>query len=701
MYANNRRSAVSKVTKFNTKEESPKHGHEIREAMMSRLTDNEKKLLELFKTNDGRTEKDVSTVFRCVAEPGRFAVETDTPPTLVAEEIIGLDKMVATQEFALPVIAVADPGWRATFAKFDPWLFSRTRYPLLAEDKKTVQPMHNTRIFTQVNEIDTIETYFAAIIGTVMQFYRTGSRKYAEMTWKLIHTAIYYMGSSIKEIDISVLIKKKQQLADHIRTRDESLQAASAYKAFLDTCRPAEYYWMLYNLMVESPESVHRSCLTKMEFVLFGLMTQTLLGEQLGCTVQGIEEVMLRMMLERTMKKTPKIGKQLDDYVAREELVAFIHKQAGTNVQNSLRYWSFLKETVKLVLDRQYSMGDFVSRLEMVKTEIYKLKGVTAFCLTLAPACEKYLTDEVLAEFILRAGKADKKFTTLQTSILVANSRATGLDEIIARNVERTQNLHKSAADEKKQLVDAKSDLKNEEAPIEVADTTFADFLVTCNIAGHPNLICSNGNWSRYRQLLVRLALQGGKDAVRRLQSTIDEAQKGTPTPLCPRRSFNLIIRVAHADSEVLKHFSTQVSQPTQVRATAGHVTGHLGTLIKDARRDISLMPPPAPRPPKRSLSVASVDAQFDEDDLQARADLENQIAAPIEFLKFELARQLVSEVQAVLQSRRSSLLECPICYDQAQQLQALHGDRRHGVCNSCKSKLDLCPFCREQLIPA
>ena len=306
MFANTRRSAANRVESQQGNYASPTAGADARRAMLDRLTPSQKRHLEVFKLSDGRTETDVYPAYACTIDykAGRVAIETDTPPRLVVQSLVGIDQ-IPPESFLIPLSVIDDDEWQKSLPQFSHWMLGATRFPLLDESGRTVRPnlRPDGNRFKMVSPLDELEVYFAALFGTLSEFFGTGEVKYAENSWKLLWTInkVVQRVSPPKNQNITELLEKTERFKALIMSRDKSVEDAVRYRNFVNQLDPSHYYWMLYQLMLESPEIVHKSHLSNLDTFVFGLITQPSLGE-VGCTLKGIEDGLLRMILELTMK---------------------------------------------------------------------------------------------------------------------------------------------------------------------------------------------------------------------------------------------------------------------------------------------------------------------------------------------------------------------------------------------------------------
>jgi len=449
--ANNRRKASQSINTFKTKETSATTGSDVRKQIV--LTPALEKRLEIFKTTNGLTERDVYLVYRAKPQShlGKACVETDTCPYLIVEEIGALTGN--DNHFLLPVYVIQNnEKWIQSMPNFEKWLYSSCRYPKISTDNKSIEPNRNTSglEFKNCSKLDEFELYAASFIATLGEYFKTGQNKYAENCWKVMSTLNYLLSKqndTNTESKIDSLLANKDKLKTLISNRDKSEFDAIQYKNFVNGINCSEYYWIMYNLMIESPESVHKSNLMNMDLLLMGLLTQfdAKLNKEanIGGSYDGIQDIILRMILERSMKHIKKLN--CNEFVKLDDLVEFLHTRAGVSVQNSLRYWSFLTGVIKIIINENLSLNNFVSRLHILRNQIYTIKGILPFCLMISPYCDKYLSNESIAEYILNVSQhVDKKFVVLNTAMLVTKADTyPTLYALINKNIERIKSLQK------------------------------------------------------------------------------------------------------------------------------------------------------------------------------------------------------------------------------------------------------------------
>lgn len=659
--ANNRRKATNSVRTFQTKTATPTSGAELRKEI--ELTSAQEKRLEIFKSSNNQTERDIYMVYKSKSnlDLGKVCVETDTCPYLVIEDIVSLSNLTE-RDFFLPVHVIQNNNdWIKSIPKFENWLYSSCRYPKIAEDNKSILPNRHATQFKNCSKLDECELYTTAFIATLGEYFRTAQKKYAENCWKIISTLNYVLvnHNDDKSIDLNTLLEHKEKMRELIAKRDRAESDAILYKKFVDELNCSEYYWIMYNLMIESPESVHKSNLMNMDTLLMGLITQKskslMINEQnMGVTYDGIQDIALRMILERAMKKIPKLN--CKEFVKIEDLVEFLHTNAGVSVQNSLRYWSFIIETIKLAVYENLSMNNFVSRLDILRNQIYSMKGIIPFCLLISPYSDKYLSDESIAEYILNVSQqSDKKFVVLNTEMLSTKLNTYPvLFSLINKNIERIKLMRTN-------IIINDTNHTSE-------DDVWHQFLTSVGCVKEPNLVHS-GKSHIYKKWLIQLAQ---KDDPELLDHFINKGTKVYPPLLGYRKAVVLIIRSVSQKSKVFDKFATNsiISNYKSIMGGYQYSKNSSSKVLKDILCDIS--------------SIREYDAQ------------DTNSEGIIEFVKFDKAKELI---QIILQELHDKIIEidkeCPICFENIVELKPLHNDIRHGVCVSCSIKFDTCPFCR------
>lgn len=655
---NNRRAATSSVQVLTTNTVYVNAGEELRTALVPFLSKSELKALQQFKTPSGETEQNKFLVFYCTLEynEGRVSLETDTPPPLVVEGICAAENL-RENGFYIPCPVIEDPKWRKSLANYKKWLISTSRYPVCNDGLKTVS---RNSLVREVSDMDTIEMYYAAFFATMSKFIKSGDKKYAKNCWMLsrVIDIVTRECCPIQSPSITALLEKTETFKKLILDRDACYDDAVAYKKFVSDSNPAHYYWMLYQLMLECPEVMHKSYFNRFDFIL-GLSTQKTLGN-IGCTYTGIDDSLLRMILERLMKLIPK--KNLTDFVDKGELVEYVHKISGKEFENSLKYWALMISLIRnTLLDRTLSKNEFVARAEIVRSNFADLKGITSFCLSICPGAVRYLNDEVLAEMIVSMSQADKKNTILTTAALMSSTHTPLLDKIIQTNAGRTAQLQSELA-----------------TPVveDVVDSWASLLREVSHNQESANLIHSSG-YDTHRRRIITYAKRGDEFSLECLIQLLDEGYVVNPPLIGQKRARALVLRATDIDSMVFNHFVGDINPKDIIRMKTVLPRDYVGTMLRDISRDIS---------------------KVTFDDKIAKSDIPYEMT---EYVKFERARQMIMEIERHITEEISAMLhECYICFEERPKnmMVTLHNDDRHEVCKGCRTQLNTCPFCRVDL---
>jgi hypothetical protein len=679
-YANFRRSATSSIDKLKLTTVSSTSGSDIRKGLM--LTDQQKTLLLMFKADDGRTETDVFLVFeaRPNSHNGKVCVETDTPPKLIVERIVGLEKRDKNM-FFLPLNIITDnETWTKSLPKFDSWCYGVARYPKIGDDNKSICPDIAQTECKLVSELDKFELFSSALVGTLSEYFSTGETKYAENAWKLLTyikktfcalSTAQHNEQMSTELTSDQTVSELEQLLGKIGTfetligqRDSSLSDATQYKKFINSCKPFEYYWLLYQITVSNSELVHKSHLMNLDTFLFGLLTQSSVPFQgpgshdIGCTLDGIDDNFLRMILERAMARIPRLN--LDEFTDENQLVEYLHKNAGQCVENSLRYWTFLVESFRLINGRHIGKDAFTTQLTLIRTEIKAMHGIIPFCLLICPSADRYLTDKNIAEYIYASSKADRKFAVLSTQILVSNASCANLHQILNKNITRI----KTTLDKLK--LPEPSSANNSHIGQSNIISMWPSYLTATNGTHFHAGDCSKV----FKEWLLKYAKDGSENSMHILVDLVENAQHIKSPVLGHRKCRSLILRASAENqlSYVFKHFAKDLREDDILNMLAAKPSGHKYQCLRDGMRKLESLP--------KIVQTTFVDN-------------------PIEFVHFELAREKVKQIITIIQKALDLLpFECYICFVGTTPI-PLHGELRHAVCESCAPKLISCPICR------
>ena len=405
---NNRRRAANAISYVNLTPKPPTYMSKKRKLLIPELTVHEKAMLELFKCDNGKDESDVYTVFLCRPDnySARKSVQTDIPPILIAESIGGLNQLDSDGKiFGMPTHTIQTKSWKDNLPKFDHYVTSMSRYPNLSIDSKTiVRSLTHSNSVKNLSNIDYVETYLSIFHGTLMEFFRTGTLKYATLCWKILHSIRYF----IKKLGPTQPPTQEQIniLRDLYKKRDIFLDCAIEFKKFIATLHPAQYYLAMYKLMESDGDIVHRSRVPNIEMLIWGYLTTHLCPKESIPSLNSLSKHFLALFLDQGLKGAAGLPSN-HQCVEKDQLIAFCHERMGTRLQNSLRYACFMWKCLEPIQNCNHvQMESFECHLNALRTQLYSVEGFTPFCVLFCP--ETTLTDAVLADLWIGAGLVSK-----------------------------------------------------------------------------------------------------------------------------------------------------------------------------------------------------------------------------------------------------------------------------------------------------
>jgi hypothetical protein len=651
MQRNNRRYAASQVNTYQTSECSAIAGAELRRE--EKLTPVDLKRLDLFRCTDGRTSVDVYPVFKCTLlneKRARIAIETDTPPLLVAEEITGLDK-IGSGYWALP--APHGKEWEPHMIPgFDTWLFSSVRYPKYKPyDNKAIRADFNS--CRSISCMDRVEIYSSLLQGTITKYMTTNNARYAKTAWQVLCALQETLSKSgTYEEDEKRLPEQEQELKILIEKRDASSQDAVRYKTKISNMHPAQYYRLMYRLMHKHPELVHRSRFPNPATLIWGLLAMGLMPNHQQPDTQQLSNTFLRLFLERGLVKRSLPSKPR--VTTRRDLVEWCHDQLDSRLKFSLRTacisWCIALKT--------YTQGGhiganaFHSLLQTVKSTVFPLKGVLPFCLVLCPTTT--LNDDRLAEIWMTSCENENKSSVLDFAALSCNN--TPLIDKMLHDINFEIKIAREEAEALREE-HKRAEKKQEFTEEDLEERYQALFRLP---KGHHWF--SGEHIQEFGRIIYALVADGSLENLPLLQYIETNCNI-----LSRRRLVTLICRLTKQGSPLYRHYSTQGhTQCRYIPPEARNWACQLVWQLKGAQPDFSC--------------INKVD-----------------VYEKIQFIPFERAVELVSTVNQSIGLIQDS--ECRICFEDVSNFVNLHEDRRHRVCNLCAPKLTQCPFCRQELL--
>jgi len=175
-----------------------------------------------------------------------------------------------------------------------------------------------------------------------------------------------------------------------------------------------------------------------------------------------------------------------------------------------------------------------------------------------------------------------------------------------------------------------------------------------------------------YKQWVIQLAQKNDPEL---LDYFINKGINVSPSLLGYRRTKTLIIRSVPENSDVFNKYANDA-----IRANYNNIMKSF-KLSKGKNKNNQILK----------------DMICDLNDLDIKEyEVDNTDDGVIEFIKFDKARELIEIILQNIHDQISELnKECPICFEDVIDLKPLHNDIRHGVCISCSTKFNTCPFCR------
>jgi hypothetical protein len=331
-----------------------------------------------------------------------------------------------------------DPG---LFQNFCQCLVGRFSHPV--QDGKIYQLGKGD---TKVSPCLFSGTYLVSLLGMILDFWYQDDNdgKLLDTFQRTCRNILQIPKfSGVKKVDVAEAFEKLDLFQLLIRERDESLEKAKAYQEFVDSMQPQILAHMAHTLSIIEPDMMERSVLTSLGGHIMSLMTQFLLGDS-GIQLAGVEESILRMILERACKHVPAIN--VSECYDITSIIEKCHRHAGKRMENELKRWAFVVELLRYVLLRPPLESFDASRRLMreIRERVKSINGITSLCALIAPQAS-FLDDARLAEIIHRASKADKKRMVLGMSALVSDCRTTSLDQAIEDNNRRADELRRQA----------------------------------------------------------------------------------------------------------------------------------------------------------------------------------------------------------------------------------------------------------------
>lgn len=481
------------------------------------LSDSNRKILDIFKTSDGRTEIDVCCVYKYKYKY-KSRQYNQNRYNLVVEDIIGLDQQTE-KDFCLPVFAIQDKNFVEKLSIYHDWLFFSCKYPIIIDGN--IMPDLRKK-YVLVSNLDKVELYLNMLIGTLNEYFETNNLKYIDYCRKIQYSMNYILIP--ERHTLSNLLNKKNTLYQLIINKNNTESDANNYKTFLDNITASQYYWILYHLIIES-EIICKNInnLISIDLLIFGLLTQNCFTDQnsnqIGCRYEGIQDNILKIILDYEIKNIRKIN--LDGYTEMDKLVEDL--QNLIPIEN-LRYWTLLIK-ISQVMNENYN--NFTNLIENLKENLTENDKILNFCLMICP--NKCINTKIIAEYIL---------CTIQ-----------GIDNH-PLYLSDTPELFKLLNKNKFMQISKVNTYKQN---IVLAVSVWPEFLKQVNCV-NLNLIHS-GKSHIYKEWIIKLAEKGDDLHLELLKDFINNGNSIKPPLLGIRRTITLILRYAPLSSPIIFYY--------------------------------------------------------------------------------------------------------------------------------------------------
>lgn len=655
-YSNYRRSASSALGQTGTKSGNGNEGWEIRQKLYPELGASQKQLLDThFRGFDGKTETETFMVFGCTASyRDKLAIETDTAPKYVVDGVHSISLRPLPQ-CRIPIQVLSDSDWFSSLGLFSEPMLSRARHPAQQGYSR----------YIEISKLDTLETYFGAVSGTLSSFWNTGNENNAMNLWRVMHV-LRNVGDRMASVGETLSFNDFEKL---LTERDLSAVSARSYKRTIAAAKPTCVFMNQLNSMVQKPELIHKARNPNLDYILLGAIFAP------ECFNPSAN---LRAVLERSLKG---IGlSNLSEFTDKAELVQYIHEKMGVHTEAAIRWWAFFLSVLKTLFMATGTITpeSFISALGEIRNSVKDFDGgIPGLVLMIDPEC--HLEDEDLAEMMLTVSELstkDKKFAVLVLPDPGADTPR--IDTILLNNIQRVQAI----ADERLAIRKAMEDealaavgAAENPLPKNSAETAWVNF--KDGLVSHMG---SSSSACAYIKILTILAEKGSD--VKTIEYFIDKAHD------CRlfgrKRSCGVVSMFAVPDTPVWEH-----------RAGGWKCPSHSPS-SRNRRLTTKLIHDLFYASPEKLEELMKVKQQVQQKKFEA------PVVASIKFVKFELARVMKKDWQQRIDAMMGELkFECQICMTESKAKPVvLHNEVRHAVCVGCLAQIKshgagVCPFCR------
>jgi hypothetical protein len=310
-------------------------------------------------------------------------------------------------------------------------------------------------------------------------------------------------------------------------------------------------------------------------------------------------------------------------------------------------------------------MRDFVRRAVAIREQMRTTSDLLTLCYIIAPDTERYLDEDVLAEFLLACadpgapGAAGQRYT-VGGGLLVGHVGCARLHNIVRQNVARAEKQQAAAEPVIERLANA----------AEARRATPAE--------------------------IVACAAKGTTEAAALLMRAMEAPWRSNT--LCNRRVRSLILRACPVGSVVEDMFRDFHTNHTlaEMRRQMPKPSHYITRLLRDATAQ--------PQPQRLALPTEITGAEAAAVAAVQDATVEDATLPTVQFVPSSISRVRASAVTRVITAVVEDGPECPVCFEASEtQLETLHNERRHQVCRTCLGMLrreeePACPFCRADI---
>ncbi len=538
------------------------------------------------------------------------------------------------------------------FPNFTTWLISKIVH---AKQVGNIYKLGND--VKKISKYEVIQTMFGFMQGCINNFWHNKDKESLHILILLSISIKNYLllndNNNINSNDNSLI----NNFENALEKRDSNIDMAIKYKELCNNTNVSQIYNIFYQLSTFKTDFVERSVFPSLSEFILGLLTQFKLGES-GIKLVGIEEQLLRMIWERSLKNVSQMS-ELDTCYDIETLTKKIHEKSGNKIENSLRYWTFFTQIIKYILLNNNNTT-FITKFNIlsdIRDNIKSLNGLNTLSLIISPSIKPYLSDESIADILLIASKSINKRMVLSMLPLVSKVSPTNLINLIKQNLNRVQEM--------------KNNLNNIRQPIIDNVNIYSDFRLK-----HHNHVYSGTIVNEFYLILISLLQNNDIFNLIHIKNGIIN---DNTLPVIGVRKFISFI----------KHFNFYINNIPDI----------FNKLEIDNINYISY-----PLNKRVNKILKDLNVNFNDKNNNIKNIENNNIYDPIEYIPLSdaIQKQLTynEAINKVIMDNCNKI-ECFICleeYNNDDMLDLHNNIHNDKICKICKPKLNNCPLCRIRL---